>query len=628
MSNFFASAQESAAALLRRCFIASQGSASHLLKAALQQLFGADWFQELKKAADETSVPFINKKPDGPWDVYTVFDVLQSVLPRLLEHSGWKSSADPQRLRKCDALVRHVQYVYSTRNWWAHRPVSIEEACTACESLGDTLTALRLMLGSHASGADDCTSDVQDTLKLLRSASATVKWQVDDVAFVMLLRGFSALCEGAHAVVWECRKLRPDYNHVVSCHSCRQQLCLCMSLNAAEVKRGVKDAEVTAHLTGSSCVCAKTCAELVQNCLHDVGALMNHVKRCHVCMPSAPDSELEVVRTTRNLMFHGLTKELVSLVLSTLMCIEASMERMRCSSKHDKVTMQGKAKSVQDMREQLQAFAQLADVPLMLGAAAAAVRSQIDFSKCASVPNASALSDFDVVKHVLFGSVPLPASSCGCFKDMTKWLKSGNLGIVKGALKDLSCVSHAAYMEVSTTVPSSTSLAEVSEKLHSRFNCNAAKVAALVASSAPKNAVDAACKTVDNDVKFCQELQKIAGCSPSPAVPPSAADIASLLSQAGEHAWKADAPLCAFAQGLHSKAHHWLLLQHVVFSGDASDGVADCDCVVKQDSKDARLVFVKERLKPWKGKLLADALPLVATAAVHLAELAQVHGAA
>ncbi len=66
MPDFFASGQESAAALLRRCFIASQASASHLLKAALQQLFEGDWFQELKKAADETSVPFINKKPDGP----------------------------------------------------------------------------------------------------------------------------------------------------------------------------------------------------------------------------------------------------------------------------------------------------------------------------------------------------------------------------------------------------------------------------------------------------------------------------------------------------------------------------------------------------------------------------------
>jgi hypothetical protein len=55
MSAFFASVQESAAALLRRCFIASQASASHLLKVALQRLFGADWFEELKKAADETS---------------------------------------------------------------------------------------------------------------------------------------------------------------------------------------------------------------------------------------------------------------------------------------------------------------------------------------------------------------------------------------------------------------------------------------------------------------------------------------------------------------------------------------------------------------------------------------------
>ena len=110
-------------------------------------------------------------------------------------------------------------------------------------------------------------------------------------------------------------------------------------------------------------------------------------------------------------------------------------------------------------------------------------------------------------------------------------------------------------------------------------------------------------------------------------MPSSAADIASLLSRAGERVWKADAPLCAFAHGLHSKGDHWLLLQHVVFSGDASDGVTDCDCVVKQDSKDAQLVFVKEKLKPWKGRALADAVALVPTAAVHLAELAQVHGA-
>jgi hypothetical protein len=75
---------------------------------------------------------------------------------------------------------------------------------------------------------------------------------------------------------------------------------------------------------------------------------------------------------------------------------------------------------------------------------------------------------------------------------MTKWLKSGNLGIVKGVLKDLSCVSHAAYMEVSTTVPSSTSLAEVSGKVHSRFASNAA-------------AVDGS-RAVASDVKFCQEL--------------------------------------------------------------------------------------------------------------------------
>ena len=62
MSAFFASVQESAAALLRCCFIASQASASDLLKVALQRLFAGDWFEQLKKAADETSLPFINKK--------------------------------------------------------------------------------------------------------------------------------------------------------------------------------------------------------------------------------------------------------------------------------------------------------------------------------------------------------------------------------------------------------------------------------------------------------------------------------------------------------------------------------------------------------------------------------------
>jgi len=161
-------------------------------------------------------------------------------------------------------------------------------------------------------------------------------------------------------------------------------------------------------------------------------------------------------------------------------------------------------------------------------------------------------------------------------------------------------------------VPSSTSLAEVSAKVQSRFTCNAA-------------AVDGS-KAIASDVKFCQELEKIAGAAPSAAVPSSAAHIASLLTSAGGHLSKPGAPLCAFAQDLHSKGEYWLLLQHVVFS-DVSEGVADCGCVVKQDSRDARLVFAKEQLKPWKGKPLADALPLVATAAVHVAELAQVHGA-
>jgi hypothetical protein len=54
----------------------------------------------------------------------------------------------------------------------------------------------------------------------------------------------------------------------------------------------------------------------------------------------------------------------------------------------------------------------VADVPILIGTAAAAIRSQVDLTKCSSLPDASMLTDFDVVKHVLFGSVPLPASGC------------------------------------------------------------------------------------------------------------------------------------------------------------------------------------------------------------------------
>jgi hypothetical protein len=87
-------------------------------------------------------------------------------------------------------------------------------------------------------------------------------------------------------------------------------------------------------------------------------------------------------------------------------------------------------------------------------------QASLFFRDCAGVcrlfpspTNASILTDIDVVKHVLFGSVPLPASNCGCFTDMTKWLQSGNLGIVKSVMKDLSCVSCAVYTEVSSPAP-------------------------------------------------------------------------------------------------------------------------------------------------------------------------------
>jgi hypothetical protein len=149
----------------------------------------------------------------------------------------------------------------------------------------------------------------------------------------------------------------------------------------------------------------------------------------------------------------------------------------------------------------------------------------------------------------------------------------------------------------------------VSEKLLTRFRSNAANS-----------------KAHGADLRFCQELEKIAGTSPSPTVPCSAASISLLLSSAGQHLLETVAPLCAFAQRLYHEKQYWLVLQHVMFSAKLLDGVADCDCVVKQSNKNARLMFVKEMLKPWQGKSFADARHLVSTAAVHLAELAHLHG--
>jgi hypothetical protein len=245
---------------------------------------------------------------------------------------------------------------------------------------------------------------------------------------------------------------------------------------------------------------------------------------------------------------------------------------------------------------------------MLVRVTADAIRSNVGLSQCPSLPNASRLSDFDVVKHVLFGSVPLPASDCNCFSVTMSRSTRGNLGIVKSVLTDPSCVSCSAYTEVSEYVTSSTSLVDVSEKLLTRFRSNAA------------NSKDYA------DLRFCQELEKIAGTSPSPTVPCSAASISLLLSSAGQHLLETVAPLCAFAQRLYHEKQYWLVLQHVMFSAKLLDGVADCDCVVKQSNKNARLMFVKEMLKPWQGKSFADARHLVSTAAVHLAELAHLHG--
>jgi hypothetical protein len=80
---FEASVQEHACAILRRCFIASHASASHLLKVALSRLFGDDWVQELMNIVGEECLWIIRRKPDGPWDVYIVFESSQDHLPHL-----------------------------------------------------------------------------------------------------------------------------------------------------------------------------------------------------------------------------------------------------------------------------------------------------------------------------------------------------------------------------------------------------------------------------------------------------------------------------------------------------------------------------------------------------------------
>jgi Cdc6-like AAA superfamily ATPase len=642
---FEASLPEAAALLLRRCFMASQAVASNLLIAVMKRLFPSDspphtdtdsisdtpgplWFEQLKEAVDDNCRRYVLEKPDGPWDIYIVFDALRNMLPRLLESSASTSLEHPTHVLADEEFMHHVDCVYNSRNWWAHRPVSIEQACTAAESLRYTLTQLHdmenLMLDSDKKGIDECSLAVDVTLQQLRSHSTVFcDWQVDDVAFVMLLRSFQHLCKSAHPMILDCRKSEVDIDHVKYCYSCREQLCKCTQLKAKDVKNGHAKDAVKKHLTDPSgaCVktCAQTCAQLVQNCLHDVIPLVCHMKYCRKCLTSGADRDVDLLIAVRNLMFHGSKQqELVSLVLSTLLSVESLMGKMKCD-KHDGLA------ECQKMRTQMQKFVKFPDVLTLIGTAAAAIRPQI--ASCSSLPDYSLLNDLDVVKFVLFGSVPLPTSGCDCFKILGQVAKNlgivqvtNNLGIVKAKMKEPQFVSGDAYSEVQGHLTHcSKSLDNVSQKLNDSFTFNAANL--------PKTKPNH-----EKDLKFCEALANISGTVTPTAVPSSVCHIAKLLKDAGECLSKVhfppDAGLCLIAQNLVSTGQFWLLLQHVIFS-DKKEIVypATCTCVVQQNCEDARLYYVKEKLKASMNMTDSSEVNTISNASVHLEELALVYGA-
>jgi hypothetical protein len=623
---FFATERDSANALLRRCFVDSSVLASDLLRAVLKRLHGDNWREHLQIAVHETSLPFFKQKTDGPWDIGIVFAVLGTVLPKFFEFINDTSLDDPTLTRERQALVTNVNVVYIMRNKWAHTPVSIEEAHTTAQSLIDALSALHLVMFSHSTPADPLPfSALRRTLKLLQSTSITAEWTVDEVAFVLLQRGLSVLCEGSRLLVLKCRKEFPDAAHVSHCYTCRHELGLCTSLQFCNLRRGEGYDEIRNHLATSVGMhaCFHKCAERVQNCLHDVGSVVSHLTSCRNCMPRAPDKELHLVKYVRNHIFHSSShKECASLALSALMCVDVLLQRLRrCESNHGRTMMQAKIKDVQKMQEQLQTYVQFPDARVVVREVGMALQVSVGSCKWLNSGVVSMMTEYDALKHVLFGSTPLPTSGCTCnIRHLQYWIehetdKTANLFFIKSILQDLRIMSSSAYTEVSTMVSGSESLFEVSRNLRDRF---------------AKNAASTSMSRVD--FRFCRELEKIAGVEASESLMSDLSDvesIQSLLKSAGRQLSRPGVPLCPFAQTLASQGEHWLLLQHIVFSGGASDTVVDCNCVAKQDCKDARLVFAKEKLKRFKGLNFSSTDTFgrpQPTEVVHLIELAQSYG--
>jgi hypothetical protein len=540
--SFEATLQESAHVTLRRLFVTSQRFASQLLKIILQLLCEPtdDWFKELLNRADETSKPHITK--DGPWDVFIVFQVmlnecpqsalgLHGVLYYLISRRSTLSadaSYDPEK------LIRDTKVVFNTRNWWAHRSIGVEEAFTAADSLKSSLLSIRSIL------VDMCGEtvvphppDMSVHITQLRVRSPTVEWSVGDIAFVLLSRGFSSLCDAAKELVSECRQKIADVDHFKHCHSCRASLIECCSnLNGSDVSRGISVEPVRYHL--ESCT---RCAQMIKNCLDDVSSVCWHIQSCPAkqkkesqyvkCATGELVDELELVREARNLMFHSSRQDIAALVISTLECISDVIDKLNCLAS----IKTNATRTVNQWRDLLQSFLKPPPVQYMIKRAADFIRKNCECrrNKCEcldwlNLADTASASHSDVLDHVLNGTIPF-SSPCDCFNSVKgPWLT------VRSVLTNLNFMSN----KVLSASPRTTSH-EVASWLHSCFTSNQAdydkacqNISRGSCSDAENKRFHAAEAAVHTDNEFLQQLR--ASAPPSASTPSSADDIESIAS--------------------------------------------------------------------------------------------------
>lgn len=543
LSPFIATQQEYAAVLLRRCFFVSQKHASNLIKTAFTQMHGdTNWFEEFRSKVDEKSRAFLKK--EGPWDVYIIYDVIYKMLSVMSTHLKWKDN--PQQLIMQNQLARDIECVLSTRNWWAHKPVSVAMVCSAVEALQDSMSSFCFLLDhSLESTADDYSTKVQELLKELRTNSITAELDIDEIAYLILTRAFQLFCACSSAALSECRRNTVDQHHLTKCFSCAAQLCKCTKLKFKDVHRGKVvitrgsekvdiQLQIEEHLTSDSC--NLKCAQRIQNCVHDVGSIINHLKHCQ-SPPSAPappdtkychvsrlDDELAIIRTARNKMFHGNFS--VLLALATLISLEQIMDFQKQAEKTfakkiiphessktllreiDEKWMTS-LKEIWKYRGFLQTHLQLPDAEDLISVAARSVNSP-----CAHCPYD--LSPFDRLHHVLFGNVFVPMTHDSCRSgekrcQVNNWpatnKKADKDGIPKPKniptvlidflVKDTRFVSSLARNEVAaeTLPPDNRSLDEVSQKLYLHFDKARQECADAAKNAAAKAAKAAFAKT-------------------------------------------------------------------------------------------------------------------------------------